>query len=74
MECNSAHDCIEWVLRKENIFAPTDYYSAVERTRKPPYEIVRMDTEDFKNFQAMTKQLIHNQTKTARKIQSVGLK
>jgi len=63
MECDSAHACIERAVKKRNINAPTDYYTAVEQARKPPYVVVRMDTDDFKNFQGLSKQMVRNRTK-----------
>jgi len=67
MECDSVHACIEREIRKQNINAPMDYYAAVEHARKPPYNVLRMDTDDFKDFSGLTKQLIRNRTKDDKK-------
>jgi len=44
-----------------------DYYAAVECARKPPYNVIRMDGDDFKDFTGLTKLLIRNRRKDDKK-------
>ena len=50
MECDSVHACIEREVRKQQINGPTDYYYSVRKARKPPYEVVCMNGDNFKDF------------------------
>jgi len=67
MECDSVHACIEREVRKKQINGPTDYYSSVRKARKPPYEAVCMDGDDFKDFRGLCKSLVRNRTKDSDK-------
>ena len=67
MECDSVHACVEREVRKQQINGPTDYYAAVRTARKPPYEVICMDTDDFKDFRVLCKSIVRNRTKDSNK-------
>jgi len=66
MECDSVHACIEREVHRQQINGPT-YYSCVRRARKPPYDVVCMDADDFKDFRGLCKSIIRNRTKDSNK-------
>jgi hypothetical protein len=66
MEVDSVHSSIERICRHQDMYAPTDYYSAVRLARSSnPYEVTVLETDMFNDYKTLAKASIKNRTKAA---------
>lgn len=58
MKCDSAHVAIESAVQNTDVYAPTDYYTAVSMARwSLTYRVVMMNQSDFVDFTPLVKHL-----------------
>lgn len=54
MEVDSVHSCIENACKKQEAYAPTDYYKIIAMARRgSPYEVHVSETEHFMDYKTV---------------------